>query len=113
VFHIYERAHAPQRLCFGDDMQAERRFTRTFGAINFDHTPARDSAHAQRQINGQRTGRDHLDVEMSCITQPDDGTIAKPFGQVRERIFKGFLACLVYHDFSPASGIFRVFACPI
>src|SRR5690554_1492272 len=46
VLHVDERADTVAFLRLGDGMQAERRLTGAFRAINLGHTPARDAAGA-------------------------------------------------------------------
>jgi hypothetical protein len=49
-----------------------------FRAVDFDHTPARQAAHAQRDVQAERAGGHHLDVfDHLAFAQAHDGALAK------------------------------------
>ena len=49
---------AAHLLGLGDDLVDERRLTRGLGAEDLDDPPARDAAHAEREVDRQRARRD-------------------------------------------------------
>src|SRR5690606_37266486 len=73
------------------------RLAGAFRAVDFGDPPARDATDTQGKVNGQRPRRDHVNLKVRRIAKPDDGSIAKALGQVREGIIKGFEAGRVGH----------------
>src|SRR6185503_5124144 len=51
---VDEGAHAPQLLGLGDDLVDERRLPRRLRAEDLDDPPARDAAHAEREVERER-----------------------------------------------------------
>jgi hypothetical protein len=62
VFGVDERSGAAALLRLGDDVQRERGLARGFGAVDLDHAAARQAADAERDVEPERPGRDHLDL---------------------------------------------------
>ena len=58
VLGVDEGADAAHLLGLGDDLVDERRLSRGLGAEDLDDAPARDAAHAEREVERQRAGRD-------------------------------------------------------
>jgi hypothetical protein len=106
VFHIDESADAAQSLCLGNGVQADGGLAGAFRAIDLRDTPARDAANAGGNIDGQRTGRDGLHLQMLGITQAQDSTIPKAFGQFLKRRIERLAPPLVRHsDRSPLRAV--------
>ena len=77
MLRVDKGGDAAQLLRFGDGVQGDRGFTRRFGTVNFDHSPARKSADPQRQVERQAAGRDHLDIGIArVLPQLHDGAFA-------------------------------------
>ncbi len=62
VLGVDKGAGAAALLRFGDHMQRQRRLARAFRAVNLDHPAARQTADAERDVEPERAGRDHVDV---------------------------------------------------
>ncbi len=56
VFGIDKRTGPAKLLGFGNRVQRQRGFTRTFRTIDFDDTATRQTANAQSDIKTERTG---------------------------------------------------------
>src|SRR6476646_8221136 len=57
---VDERADAAPLLGLADDVQRQRRLARRLRSVDLDDAPARQAAHAQRDVEAARTARDHL-----------------------------------------------------
>ena len=62
VLGIDERGGAAVALDFGDHFERQGGFTGGFGAVDFDHAAARQTADAERDVEAERAGRDRFDV---------------------------------------------------
>ncbi len=98
VFHIDKSRQPTAFLGLGNHMQTERRLPAGFRAVNFDHAPTRDAAHAQGNIQAQRARWNDIDGHMRRIPQAHNRAIAKALGQVLQggvqRLHPGFvIAC--------------------
>ena len=62
VLGVDEGAGAAALLRLGDDMQRQRRLARAFRPVDLDDPAARQAADAERDVEAERAGRDHLDV---------------------------------------------------
>ena len=62
VLGVDKGAGAAALLRLGDDVQRQRRLARAFRAVNLDDAAARQAADAERDIEPERAGRDHVDV---------------------------------------------------
>ena len=60
MFGVNKRGRPAAALCLGNDMESERRLAGAFRAINLDHTPARQPAHAKRNVEAQRASGNRL-----------------------------------------------------
>ena len=78
VLGIDEGADAAGFLCLRDHLQGQRRLARRLGAVDLDHAPARESAHAQGQVEAERSGGDHGDVaHVRLLAEFHDGALAE------------------------------------
>ncbi len=84
VFHVDVGGHAAALLRFGDDVLAQRRLAGRFRPINLGDAPARDAAHAQRQIERQRAGGDGFNLQVRGFAQPHDRAFAKSLGDIAQ-----------------------------
>ena len=67
-----------------------------FGAVNFDHAPARQTADAERDIETERARRDRLHVHVAVVgAQPHDRALAEVLVDLGKR---GFQRLLLIHD---------------
>src|SRR5690606_17634709 len=69
--------------------------TGAFRPVDFRHPPARDSASAQRNIDGQRSGGDGGDLQMGGVAQANDRPVAKPFCQICQRRLQRLVTALI------------------
>ncbi len=60
MFGVNKRGRPAAALCLGNDMESERRLAGAFRAINLDHTPARQPAHAKRNVEAERASGNRL-----------------------------------------------------
>jgi len=103
---IDKRTSAPDLLHLGNDLQGEGGFTRGFRAINFDHTPPRQSAHPECQIQTEGAGGDDLNVRRDVVLpHAHDGTFTELFLDLRKCGLQGlglfgaiFVLVFVGHD---------------
>ena len=93
-------ADAAVFLALGDGFQTQGGFTGRLGAKNFDNTATRQTADAQRQVQPQRTGGNHLQVFLLvAAVHFNDGAFAEIlFNLLQSRLQgfasgKGFLFC--------------------
>src|SRR5690606_3614417 len=78
VFGVDEGAGAAKLLHFGDDLQRKRGLARGFRTIDFDDTPARQTAYAQRDVKTERPGGNHLNVVLDLVVAiAHDRTLAE------------------------------------
>lgn len=78
---VDEAANAALLLRLGHRVQRECRLTGAFRAINLDNTAARQTAHAQSNIEAQRPGGDGLDLDHLIVgAEPHDRALSEgPF----------------------------------
>src|SRR4051794_21892774 len=62
VLGVDKGAGAAAFLRLGDDVQRQRRLARAFRAVYLDDAASRQAADAERDIEPERAGRDHVDV---------------------------------------------------
>ena len=62
VLDVDERGDAAALLGLGDDVLADGRLARRLGAEDLGDPTARDAADAERQVEGDRAGRDEVDL---------------------------------------------------
>jgi predicted nucleic acid-binding protein len=68
-----------------------------FRPVDFGDAPARDAARAQGAVEGQGTGGDDVDLQVARLSQPHHGTLAKTFGQIRQRCLQRLPSSFVNH----------------
>ena len=84
-------ACAAHLLRFGDDVQRQRRLAARFRAVDFNHAPARQAAHAQRGIDRKRPRGDHADRHQHiAAAQTHDRALAVILFNLRNRSFQHF-----------------------
>ena len=91
VFGIDESGGAAGLLRLGDDMQRQRGLARAFRAVDLDHPAARQAADAERDIEPERTGRDHLDLHRLLRAQLHRRALAERAIDLRQRRFERLL----------------------
>jgi len=100
VFGVHKGASAAELLHFGDDLQRQRGLARGFRAVDFDDAATRQAAHAQGDVQTQRTGGYHLDVlDLLAFAQAHDGALAELFLDLGQGSLQGlgFFAVHVAH----------------
>ena len=85
MFHIDECGHAPQFLRFSNDMLCDSRLAGRLGAVNLGHSPPRNAANSQRNIQRQGACGYGLDFQTGGLPQTHDGAIAIALSQVQQR----------------------------
>ncbi len=87
---IDKGAGAGLALHLGDHLQREGGLARRFGPVDFDDAAARQAAYAQRDVQPQGTGGDHLDVlELFALAQPHDRALAELLFDLGQRRLQG------------------------
>ena len=78
MFGIDKGAGAADFLHLGNDVQRKRRLTGTFRPVDFNHTAAGKSAHAERDIKAQRARTHHINVfDLFSAGHTHDGALAE------------------------------------
>src|SRR3989338_470176 len=78
VFRVDERRRTTQLLHFGDNLQRQRGLAGGFRAVDFNHTTARQAAHAERDVQAQRAGGYDLNIARHVMfAEAHDRTLAK------------------------------------
>src|SRR5690606_28116455 len=84
-------------LRLGDDLQRERGLTRRLGAVDLDHPPARQAAHAEREVQPQGARGDHLHVARGDgVAQAHDRPFAELLLDLTQCGCERFLAVVVH-----------------
>ena len=76
VFGVHEGTGAAHFLAFGDDVQGKGGLARRFGAEDLRDTAARDTAHAQGQVETDGTRGDDGDIDMGFVGKLHDRAFA-------------------------------------
>ena len=92
VLGVHEGGHAALLLGLGDHVVGDGRLARRLGPVDLRNAPARDAPHAEREVQGQRAGRDRLDLLVGPLAQPHDGAGAELLGELRY----GHVECFVF-----------------
>jgi hypothetical protein len=98
VFRVDERRRAADLLHLCNHLQRERGLARRLRTIDFHDTATRQAADAERNVQSERTGGDHLNVfdRLTCA-EPHDRPFAELLFDLRERCSQG-LALLGSHS---------------
>ncbi len=90
VLGVDEHRVPPELLRVGDDGERERRLARGFGPVDLDHPAARHSAHAEREVEPDRAGGDHVDRDPGALlAQLHDRALAELLLDLLEREVEG------------------------
>jgi hypothetical protein len=103
VLGVHERRHAAPALGFRDHVQRQGRLARRLRPEDLDYAAPRESAHAERDIQGEGAGGDGRDVDLLAATQPHDRALAELLVDLCERGLDrlGPLVLVVSHLSSP------------
>ncbi len=111
VLRINERCLSAELLRLGDHMQRHRRLAAGFRAVNLDHAPAREPAHAQRGVNRQASAGNHTDWHQNIpAAQAHDRALAVVFFNLRYRRCQQFFFFICH--FTPRWRKLETLACP-
>ena len=78
---VNERRESAAFLRVGDDVQHERGFAGRFRPENFDDAAARDAADAQGEVQRERAGRNHVNLDQRPrVAEAHDAAFAVAFG---------------------------------
>ncbi len=100
VLGIDEGRGAALALAFGDHLQGQRGLARGFRTVDLDHAAARQTAHAQRDVQAQRAGGNGVDGDLGMVAHAHHGALAELLLDLAERgseraalvvIHRGFL----------------------
>jgi hypothetical protein len=92
VFRIDKRGDSALALRIGNSMQRQRGFTGRFRAIDFHDAPARQSADAESDVQGNGTGGNGFDRRTGVIAEAHDRALAKLLINLCKRCFQSLLA---------------------
>ena len=88
VLGVDECRDAAGALRVGDGVQRERRLARGLGAVDLDDAATREPADAERDVEGDRAGRDDLDGGAIFAAEAHDRALAELAVDLRERGFE-------------------------
>ena len=95
---VDEGAHAAGLLRLGDAVQGERGLARRLGAVDLDDAPARQAAHAKREVEPERAGRDGVDLDRAlALAEAHDGALAERALDLSDRRVQGALPVREIH----------------
>ena len=101
VLGVDEGADAAAALRLGDDVVDERRLARRLGAEDLDDAAARQPADPEREVEGERAGRDRADRDLRLVAHPHHGALAEVALDLPEG---GVQSLLAIHLHQPPSG---------
>src|ERR1035437_911940 len=86
VFRVDKRAGTAHLLRFRDTFQRQRGLARRFRAVDFDYAPARQSTHAQCEVESERAGRYDGDIARNrLLAELHDRALAELFLDLAQR----------------------------
>ena len=92
---VDERRHAAFALGVGHHMQRQRGLARGLRAVDLHDAPLGQASDAQRHVQCQRTGGDHLHVLRGLVPQAHGRTLAEVLLHLRQRRIQRGLAARV------------------
>ena len=92
VLRVDERGDAALLLDVGDRVERECRLSGRLRAVDLDDAAARESADAERDVEGDRTGRDHFDRRTLVAAQTHDRALSELPVDLGEGRLEGLLA---------------------
>ncbi len=92
VLGVDERGDTALLLHIGDRVERERRLSGGLRAVDLDDAATRESADAECDVEGDRTGGDHLDRCAIVAAQPHDRALSELPVDLGESRFEGLLA---------------------
>ena len=91
VLGIDKGSNAAEALGFGNNVVGDSRLARRLRPVNFGDTSAWHSPHPERDIQGQRPGRDRFHFLVGPFAQAHDTSFAELFLELRQCHFEGFV----------------------
>src|SRR5208283_1790944 len=102
VFGVDKRAGTARLLRFRDTFQRERGLARRFRAVDFYYAPARQSTHAEREVESERAGRYDGDIARNrLLAELHDRALAELFFDLAQREVERFTFDLYRHRLCP------------
>ena len=92
VLGVDEGADAAEALRLGDHVVDEGRLARGLGAEDLDDAAARQPADAEREVEGERAGRDRADRDLRLVAHLHHGALAEVALDLPEGGFQCLLA---------------------
>jgi hypothetical protein len=80
VLDVDEGGEAALALGLGDDAQAEGRLAGGLRAVDLDDAALRQAADAEGEVDGERAGREHLDLHLGVAAEAHDRAFAELLG---------------------------------
>ena len=84
MFGVHKGSRTAALLRFGDDMQRQCGLARAFRPVNFDDATARQSAHAQGDIEAKAARRNRFDLHGFLRAKPHGRALAKSAVNLRK-----------------------------
>ena len=85
MLDVDEGGEAALSLALGDDAQAEGGLARGFRAVDLDDAAEGQAADAEREVDGERAGRERLDLHLGVAAEAHDRALAELLGDGGER----------------------------
>jgi len=106
VLCVDKCTHPAALLRFRNTLKGERGLARRLRPIDFDHPPARQSAHAERQVEPQRAGRNHRKIGFDrLLAELHDRAFAELLFDLAKGQIERLALDILRHDF-PAWRVF-------
>jgi hypothetical protein len=102
VLGVDERRDAASLLRVGQSVQRHRCLSGRLRSVYLDDAAARQAAEAQRHVQRDRTGRDHLDRDPRLLAEAHDRALAELPLDLEQRGLQGFLPVARPLDARPA-----------
>ena len=92
MLDVDKRSEATAFLRLRDHGQRKRGFAGGFRTENFDHTTAGKSADAERAINQNVPGRNHVDIDYLFVAETHNGAVSVILGDLLNGEIEIFVA---------------------
>ena len=104
VLGVDVRAHPTVALRLGHHVHGQRGFPRRLRTEDLDHSPPRQTADTERDVERERAGGHGGDADIAVLPQPHDRALAELLLDLADRHLEGFV--VAFHD-----GTLRLFSC--
>ena len=97
VLRVDERRDAARLLRVGDRVEGDRRLARGLRAVDLDDAAARQTADAERDVERDRPGRDHLDGRTDVVAEAHHRALAVALLDLAHHRGEGLVLVLFLH----------------